>query len=109
MTNSTFANYKRQLEAKLAELTDRANRIEKRLSDPGSPDWEENAAMHSNDEVLNVLNDLTDHDIHEIKLALSRIEAGTYGTCIDCNRPIAPARLKALPFTTQCVNCAQAH
>lgn len=109
MTKPSLANYKRQLEAKLAELTDRADRIEKRLSDPGNPDWEENAVLHSNDEVLNALNDLTDHDIHEIKLALSRIEAGTYGTCIDCNRPIAQARLNALPFATQCVNCAQAH
>ena len=108
MTSSNFANLKRQLKMKLAELTDRADRIEKRLSDPGNPDWEENAVLHSNDEVLNALNDLTDHDIHEIRLALSRIESGDYGKCIVCNRKIADERLKALPFTTQCIDCAQA-
>ncbi|MDA0658804.1 MAG: TraR/DksA family transcriptional regulator [Planctomycetota bacterium] len=109
MSNSTLANCKRQLEAKLLELTDRAERIENRLSDPGGPDWKENAALHTNDEVLSALSDLTEHDIHEIKLALSRIDAGTYGTCVDCSRPITQARLSALPFTTQCVDCAQRH
>jgi DnaK suppressor protein len=108
MTTSNFAKIKKQLESKLAELEERAERIENRLSDPGSPDWEENAALHANDEVLNALNDLTDRDISEIKLALTRIDAGTYGKCIQCDQPIAEARLNALPFTTQCIACAQA-
>ena len=33
----------------------------------------------------------------EIRRALERIEIGTYGTCARCQRPIAEARLNALP------------
>ena len=37
--------------------------------------------------------------------ALERIEDGTFGTCRTCGRPIDPARLEALPYTTQCIDC----
>jgi RNA polymerase-binding transcription factor DksA len=98
---------KAHLEARLAELESRSQRIENRLSDPGAADWEENAQIHSNDEVLNALGDLTEHDIQEIRLALSRIEDGSYGLCLVCRKPIGKERLTALPFTATCVQCAQ--
>jgi RNA polymerase-binding protein DksA len=37
--------------------------------------------------------------------ALRRIEAGTYGSCQNCGRPIAVERLEAVPYTTQCIDC----
>lgn len=42
-----------------------------------------------------------------IEAALARIGAGGYGTCASCARPIAPARLDALPTATHCIDCAQ--
>lgn len=44
--------------------------------------------------------------IHLIDDALARLEAGTYGRCIGCNRPIPPARLAAVPGVETCVDCA---
>lgn len=41
-----------------------------------------------------------------IDAALTRVEAGTYGTCERCGIPIAEARLEALPTTTLCIGCA---
>ncbi len=32
--------------------------------------------------------------------------AGTFGTCIDCGKPIAEARLEARPYAAKCVDCA---
>ncbi len=101
-----YSKLKKQLESKLAALEDRAERIEYRLSDPGSPDWEENAVLHANDEVLNVLNELTEHDIQDIHAALARIENGTYGVCTRCGSQIPTARLNLVPFTATCVACA---
>ncbi|MCU0708497.1 MAG: TraR/DksA family transcriptional regulator [Pirellula sp.] len=95
------------LEGKLKELEERAQRLENRLSQPGEADSEENAILRENDEVLEGLNDLTVHDIHQIRLALDRIEHGTYGLCTECGRAIAKARLNALPFTSTCVECAR--
>ena len=40
-----------------------------------------------------------------IDAALQRIEDGTFGVCRTCGRPIDPARLEALPYTTQCIDC----
>lgn len=97
---------KAQLEVRLNELLQRAADIEARLSNPGSPDWEENATESEDDEVLSGVGIATKHEIQEIKLALNRIDTGHYGTCSACGGAIAKARLEALPYATTCVKCA---
>jgi DnaK suppressor protein len=37
--------------------------------------------------------------------ALDRLQGGTYGLCVECDEPIAPARLRAIPAVTTCVRC----
>ncbi len=37
-----------------------------------------------------------------------RLENHSYGCCVTCHQPIAPARLEALPAATECVGCAGA-
>ena len=44
----------------------------------------------------------------EVTAALDRIEYGTFGICPDCGRPIAKARLDAIPYARQCIRCARA-
>lgn len=44
--------------------------------------------------------------IEMIEGALERIEAGTYGRCLECNGIIPKTRLNALPHTPLCVKCA---
>jgi DnaK suppressor protein len=40
-----------------------------------------------------------------IEGALARIEAGTFGQCQTCGKPIAIERLEALPWAADCVDC----
>jgi DnaK suppressor protein len=40
-----------------------------------------------------------------IDQALARIEAGTYGVCVNCGAQIAPERLEAMPWATLCIDC----
>ena len=47
------------------------------------------------------------HLLTEVTAALDRIDDGTFGTCTDCGRPIARARLDALPYARQCIRCAR--
>jgi RNA polymerase-binding protein DksA len=46
--------------------------------------------------------------IEEIDAALQRIAAGKYGTCSMCEGPITIKRLRALPATPVCLDCARA-
>jgi DnaK suppressor protein len=37
--------------------------------------------------------------------AVARMDAGTYGSCESCGKPIGKARLRAFPRATLCVPC----
>lgn len=43
-----------------------------------------------------------------IKLALTRIADGSYGTCLKCDEDISPKRLRAVPWAAYCVRCQEA-
>jgi DnaK suppressor protein len=45
--------------------------------------------------------------LYSIEEALGRIEDGTYGRCLECSVPIAPERLKRLPYTRLCIECKE--
>ena|SRR5690349_6572190 len=45
--------------------------------------------------------------VAEVDAALARVDAGTYGTCERCGRPIGEARLEARPAATTCIDCAR--
>src|SRR5437870_2091322 len=42
--------------------------------------------------------------LDQVNQALARIEAGTYGICANCGKPINPARLEARPSSVLCIN-----
>lgn len=43
----------------------------------------------------------------DIEEALARIEAGTYGFCLECGNSIPYIRIKAVPATRRCVPCTE--
>ena len=43
--------------------------------------------------------------VSDVEAALSKLEAGQYGQCEDCGRPIPVARLRALPWARRCIDC----
>ena len=45
--------------------------------------------------------------LEEISGALERIAQGAYGQCEDCTEAIPKARLQAVPYARQCVDCAR--
>ncbi len=51
---------------------------------------------------------LGEHETAELDTldnALQRIEAGTYGLCMDCGADIPPERLHAAPEAARCLAC----
>ncbi|MFF4641808.1 TraR/DksA family transcriptional regulator [Streptomyces sp. NPDC001389] len=45
--------------------------------------------------------------LEQTERALERLEAGTYGLCENCGKPIGKARMQAFPRATLCVDCKQ--
>ncbi|MDQ1663469.1 MAG: DnaK suppressor protein [Blastococcus sp.] len=43
----------------------------------------------------------------DVDTALARRDAGNYGICENCGRPIAPERLAARPAARTCIDCAR--
>jgi len=39
--------------------------------------------------------------------AIGRLDAGKYGSCFECDGPIAERRLRALPFAVRCRECEE--
>ena len=99
-----------QLNALRSELTRRHEAIEadvQHKKEPVEKDFAEQVTQRENDDVLNAIDDEAQQTLRLIESALRRIEDGTYGTCSVCGEEIPEARLKALPYVTTCVNCAE--
>ena len=46
-------------------------------------------------------------ELRLIDAALARLEAGTYGHCVDCGVTIPAARLHAAPAAARCISCQE--
>ncbi len=53
------------------------------------------------------LNEHETAELAELELALLRLDAGTYGICIDCAAVIPEPRLKARPEAQRCMSCQE--
>ncbi len=45
------------------------------------------------------------HILQMIREALNRIEDKSYGYCVNCENPIQPKRLEAVPWASHCIEC----
>ncbi|MBI2776979.1 MAG: TraR/DksA C4-type zinc finger protein [Chloroflexi bacterium] len=81
------------------------------IENPGQMTYGSQAAAAS--EVFAQQRDLALRDRERIQLrlvqeALHRIEDGSFGTCVDCGKPVGAERLEAIPWAATCIECARA-
>ena len=101
-----YSDIEKQLRERLALLIDRAEIIEDDLRHPLEADLGEQAIDLADDEALQGVDEVLREEIHQIRLALLRIENGSYGICGICGEPIGKERLAARPIATRCIKCA---
>jgi DnaK suppressor protein len=102
---------KRRLEAKQAELQQQLAGLTEAKPTPvdpieiseGSQDFEEIAVdfLETQQEQSIQVNEQA--LLTEVQNALKRIEDGTYGHCVDCDKLIPEKRLEAIPWASRCV------
>jgi DnaK suppressor protein len=108
--NGKHDTYKDVLEQKAAEVRKSmsAQKAAQMLSRGLHSHDEGDLSQQSHEEWLFLnRNSLDLHLLREVDGALRRIEEGTYGTCAECEEPISPKRLKAVPWARYCVTCQE--
>jgi DnaK suppressor protein len=92
------AEYEREIEE--ARLTESSS---DRSPDPGNAEASSMKLEYAKE--LSIEQNTLDL-LRKVEHALARIEAGGYGTCESCGKPIPIERLDILPYSTLCVDCA---
>jgi DnaK suppressor protein len=45
--------------------------------------------------------------VRQLRSAMERLDDGSYGICLQCEEPISPKRLKAVPWAEFCISCQE--
>ena len=69
------------------------------MAERGSETWEQALTLRLSETQASILRDLD--------AALQRIQDGTYGVCEAAGERIPRGRLRALPWTRYCIECAR--
>jgi DnaK suppressor protein len=69
---------------------------------------EDDQAQLTHEEFISLhRNSLEYAQLRLVEQALDRLEAGAFGVCLGCERPISPKRLEAIPWAEFCVECQE--
>ncbi|MEV5040883.1 TraR/DksA family transcriptional regulator [Microbacterium sp. LMI1x-1-1.1] len=98
----------RELQAQLARLDadDAALRVDRSDATADDEHDPEGSTLSGEWQRVDALRSSTRDELAQVAAALSRVDAGTYGVCERCGRPIPEARLEVRPQATMCVACA---
>ena len=118
MNKVTLERYRTLLQRLAVRINGDARAVTDEVLDQGAGQGAgelSNAPMHLGDmgteEYLRDLNaTLLEHEQFlgdEVRDALARIDARTFGSCLNCGKPIAKERLDALPYVRYCKPCAE--
>ncbi len=91
------------LRRKMAELNGSSDRD--LLLVEATPDELDQIQMNSDRELAVQRLDTKARTYQQIREALRKLEEGGYGICEDCQEPISPRRLDAVPWAPLCVAC----
>jgi len=72
-----------------------------------SGDEVDRSDAHSQGDIDLALLQMRAETVTRIDAALVRLEAGTYGSCVECATAISEPRLRALPFAARCQACEE--
>ncbi|MDE0171606.1 MAG: TraR/DksA C4-type zinc finger protein [bacterium] len=116
LAESTLNRFKRLLQEKEKQLQavvakHEAERSEVRMAETAAerspdPDSADGGSMAFEFEKELSVDRNTRDILAQVRQAILAVEDGTYGQCRVCNRPIPVARLRVLPHTSLCVQCA---
>jgi DnaK suppressor protein len=105
-----FTGYRKMLEKKADEVrlsmsAQKAAQVVARLDCPS--DEGDLSQQHHEEWIFLNRNTIDMKLLREIADALHRMDIGQYGVCPECEEPISPKRLDAVPWARYCVSCQE--
>jgi DnaK suppressor protein len=108
VTKIELKRFRDALKKKQAELEESGNTGRESLTIEVSAD-ELDRIQHAQERELAIGGlDRNAKLLRQVRAALSRIDAGTFGICLDCEEDISVKRLTAMPWTSACITCQEA-
>lgn len=106
MRQSEIADFKSVLNTKLSELTWQLTKREG-IAIEKAPDALDEVNIAAERELATRNLERGSNVLREVRAALTRIEEGQFGQCLDCEEEISPKRLRAVPWTPLCLTCKE--
>ena len=107
MQAGDLAFFRELLSQQLEDLLDKAQKTVGMMvrSEGQTADLLDRATLDSEQSYTWRIRDRESRLIRKIKIALSKIEDGTFGICEACEEEISRQRLLARPVTAYCIRC----
>ncbi len=109
MTNDEFRKLIEKREQDLLDEIDRNQTEAREMTDQTTTEAMERMVNLEGRDTLLRHNDADFGELTEVREALKRLDAGTFGKCLDCGRDIPAARLAAIPWAAYCLNDQEKH
>ena len=107
MNKTELEKYKKILETRRDELA-KGLRNREDIAIEKTPDALDEVQLAGERELAIRNLDRESNLLRNVRLALARIDDGSYGTCLHCDEEIKPKRLDAVPWTPYCIRCQEA-
>ncbi|WP_425566899.1 TraR/DksA family transcriptional regulator [Sphaerisporangium flaviroseum] len=111
-TGGELSEVRRRLQGEIEELNAEVARSESQIASgdisDSAGDDQADAGAKTYEREREIALTLNARDlVAQNERAVARIDAGTYGVCESCHKPIGKERLQAFPRATLCVSCKQ--
>jgi DnaK suppressor protein len=110
MNRKQMEKFKKLLETKRTELLARvkaARATETAGQGENAPDLGDRALSSVTRDLSYVLSTGERDILKRIDVALDRIEAESYGECLNCGKKVQQGRLSAVPWARHCIDCQE--
>ena len=107
MSKLNLKAIKDKLLAERELLIDKLKGNDLSVDDSETPDPVDLAVRNYSKNVMLAVSENESKQLTQIDEALLRIEDDEYGACQNCENPINPKRLAAIPWARYCLDCQQ--
>src|SRR5215467_11640592 len=106
MTTTEIGKYRKILNGNVTELIVSTRRRDDIVIEQSAEELERSFLAGAREAAMRNLENES-AKLREARAALRRINAGTYGICLECEEPISRKRLAAVPAAALCIRCQE--